>query len=324
MGEYAGCAMPTKRKVPREVNNFGTMLNMKAKEGNQTIDIRSAIRSRLSVRHYKGRPVPTNILEQVITFGGETIALDSSIPVRFHFVKEGRLVAKRMTPLTGIRPLFGSAPHFIIATSEERPLFMENMGFRMEQMILYATQIGLGTCWIGGMFSEEKIGTFMGLEQNQRVIALTPIGYPDTSFYGRIAHNIIELGALNFGRRKPLRQIAFGPDWGTPLQSEDSELVEALECARLAPSWANTQPWRFLVCHREVIAVADVKQRFGNIRQGKHYSRLDVGIAMAHFFLSAREMGWSGRWHVTGFDSARVAADHFIPNGYEVLGIYKR
>jgi hypothetical protein len=66
---------------------FSIISNMGAKEGNQTIDIRSAIRSRLSVRHYKGRPVPTNILEQVITFGGETIALDSSIPVLFHLVK---------------------------------------------------------------------------------------------------------------------------------------------------------------------------------------------------------------------------------------------
>ncbi|MFC1964447.1 nitroreductase family protein [Chloroflexota bacterium] len=71
-----------------------------------------------------------------------------------------------MAPLTGMRLLFGSAPHFIIATSEERPLFMMNMGFRMEQMILCATQKGLGTCWIGGMFSEERIGR------------------PDTSMYG--------------------------------------------------------------------------------------------------------------------------------------------
>jgi len=50
----------------------------------------------------------------------------------------------------------------------------------------------------------------------------------------------------------------------------------------------------------------------------------DVGIAMSHFFLAAREMGWSGRWHATGFDSARVASEHAIPDGYEVLGIYKR
>jgi len=112
--------------------------------------------------------------------------------------------------------------------------------------------------------------------------------------------------------------------WESLLETEDGELLEALECARLAPSWANTQPWRFLVGRREVIAVADSKGRYCNVRQGRHYYRLDVGIAMSHFFLAAREMGWSGRWHATGFDLASVASEHAIPEGYEVLGIYKR
>ena len=46
--------------------------------------------------------------------------------------------------------------------------------------------------------------------------------------------------------------------------------------------------------------------------------------SMADFFLAAREMGWSGSWQVTGFDPAQVAKAHAIPDGYEVLGIYKR
>ena len=85
-------------------------------------DIRAAIHRRISVRHYQERPVAENILKDVITSAEESIALDSSIPVRFHLFKEGKLVAKRMTPLTGTRLLFGSSPHFIICT-ELRILF---------------------------------------------------------------------------------------------------------------------------------------------------------------------------------------------------------
>ena len=73
-----------------------------------------------------------------------------------------------------------------------------------------------------------------------------------------------------------------------------------------------------------MIAVAEARSRYGNTRHGKRYYRLDVGIAMAHFFLAAREMGWRGRWHVAGFDPARMAVEHGIPEGYEVLGVYKR
>jgi nitroreductase len=287
------------------------------------MNIHETIHRRFSVRHYQSRPVPEEILKAVEKSGENSLALDDSIRVRFHLIREGKLVAEQMTFLTGGRWLFGSAPHFIIATSEEKPLFMLNMGFRMEQMILFATQQGLGTCWVGGMFTEERIGAFLGLDKGERVIVLTPLGYPDTSFYGRVAHDVIELGAMNFGRRKPLKQIAFGK-WGSPLETEDKELLEALECARLAPSWVNAQPWRFLVTGKEIIAVADARGRYSSVRDGKHYYRLDVGIAMSHFFLAAKEMGWSGSWQATGFDPAQVAKAHAIPHGYEVLGIYRR
>ncbi|MBL7208864.1 MAG: nitroreductase family protein [Dehalococcoidia bacterium] len=290
----------------------------------ESTSIRAAIRRRISVRHYQTSPVPEAVLQAVVSAGESSVALADSIRIRFHLVREGKSVAERMMPLTGSRWLFGSAPHFIIATSEERSHFMLNMGFRMEQMVLFATQQGLGTCWVGGMFSEGRIKPLLGLEEGERVIALTPIGYPDTSRYGRFTHDAGELGAMKFGRRKPLQQIAFGPDWGSPLDTEDSELLEALECARLAPSWANTQPWRFLAGRREVIAVADTKGRYGNVRQGKHYYRLDVGIAMSHFYLAAGEMGWSGSWHVAGFDPAKVTSEHAVPEGHEVLGTYKR
>jgi nitroreductase len=288
-----------------------------------SMNIREAIRRRISVRHYEPRPVPEETLRAVIKSGDNSLALDDSIIIRFHLIEEGKPVAARMTYLTGARFLFGSSPHFIIVTSEEKPMFMLNIGFRMEQMILFATQQGLGTCWVGGMFTEERIGDFLGLRKGERVIVLTPLGYPDTSFYGRITHDVIELGAMNFGRRKPLSQIAFGAYWGSPLETEDEALIEALECARLAPSWVNSQPWRFLVTGKEIIAVADAGGRYSSVRDGKHFYRLDVGIAMSHFFLVAKEMGWRGSWQVTGFDPAQVAKAHAIPNGYEVLGIYR-
>jgi len=288
------------------------------------VNIREVIRRRISVRHYEPRPVPGEILQSVVEFGENSVALDAGIVIRFHLIREGRQVAERMTYLTGARFLFGSSPHFIIATSEEKPSFMLNMGFRMEQMILFATKQGLGTCWIGGLFTEERIGDLVRLGKNERVIALTPIGYPDTSFYGRMTHDLVELGAANFGRRKLLKQIAFGSEWGSPLETQDGELLEALECARLAPSWVNAQPWRFLVGQTEIIALADASGKYSSVRDGKHYYRLDVGIAMSHFFLAAKEMGWGGKWQVTEFDPVEVARGHGIPSAYEVLGIYRR
>jgi nitroreductase len=286
------------------------------------MDYREAIRRRFSVRHYISKPVPEEYLGAIEKAGQTSIALDKNINVRFHLIREGKLVAEQMTFQTGRKWLFGSAPHSIIATSEEKPHFMLDAGFRMEQVILFATSQGLGTCWIGGLFSEQRLRDFLRLSKNERVIALTPLGYPDTSFYGQALHSIVHLAGPDTRRRKPLEQIVSGAKLGSPLTTEDNELLEVLECTRLAPSWTNSQPWRFLVDGREVIALAEIKAT--SMRDGKHYYRLDLGIAMSHFFLAARELEWKGKWHIIGFDPAQVAEEHAVPAGFEVLGIYRR
>ncbi len=286
------------------------------------MNYREAIRRRFSVRHYETKPVPEGILDSIEKASRTCIPLDKNINVGCHLIKEGTLIADLMTLQTGRSWLFGSAPHFIIATAEERPGFMLETGFRMEQMILLATTYGLGTCWIGGLFVEKQIADFLKLSEGERVIAITPLGHPDTSFYGRTVHNLMHVAAPGSQRRKPMSEIFFSSKFGSPLVTKDEALQEILACTRLAPSWQNSQPWRFLVDGNQVIALAEIKS--SRFYHGKLYYRLDVGIAMAHFYLAARELGWEGKWQVAGFDSARVAGEHAAPDGYEVLGIYRR
>ena len=124
-----------------------------------------------------------------------------------------------------------------------------------------------------------------------------------------------------------------------PVPKEDIEYV--VEAARLAPSWANSQCFKLVVVtdpkvkaelakagngwieHAPAIIAACADPSKPGTKGDQEYYMLDVGIAMAHFFLAAKEMGWSGTWHVTGFDPAKVAVEHAIPDGYEVLGVYK-
>ncbi len=284
--------------------------------------IREAIRRRFSVRHYEAKPVQAKVLNAIEKAGKTCTALDAGIKVRCYLIKEGKKVADLMTFQTGRSWLFGSAPHFIIATAEEKTGFMLETGFRMEQLILLATTYGLGTCWIGGLFTEKQIANFLKLPPGERVIAITPLGYPDTSFYGRTIHGIMHVTVPGSQRRKPLWQIVSGSEFGSPLVTADDELLEVLECTRLAPSWTNSQPWRFLVDDNEITVLAEI--RSSHFYHGKHYYRLDLGIAMAHFYLTAREFGWGGKWQVTGFDTVEVSKKHTVPIGYEVLGRYHR
>jgi nitroreductase len=118
----------------------------------------------------------------------------------------------------------------------------------------------------------------------------------------------------------------------------DAGAVEAcLEAARLAPSWANTQSWRFVVvtdpAAREVmagerawmleapliVAVCSDTVNCGK-KEDLQYFMLDAGIAMEHFVLAAAERGLGTCW-IGWFDEAAVNRALSCPAGVRCVAL---
>jgi nitroreductase len=55
--------------------------------------------------------------------------------------------------------------------------YLVDVAIALENLVLAATDVGLGTCWIGG-FDEEKIKEQFEIPKRIRIVALTPLGYP--------------------------------------------------------------------------------------------------------------------------------------------------
>jgi hypothetical protein len=73
--------------------------------------------------------------------------------------------------------------------------FMLDVGISFEHLILAATDLGIGTCWVAG-FNEAAAREALGVPDEIRVVAYTPLGYPHEK-KGRVF------------ARKPLRDICF-------------------------------------------------------------------------------------------------------------------
>ncbi len=58
------------------------------------------------------------------------------------------------------------------------PNYLVDIGIAMEHLVLAATDRGLGTCWIGG-FWEDQVKEILEVPDHLRVVAMTPLGYPD-------------------------------------------------------------------------------------------------------------------------------------------------
>jgi len=162
----------------------------------------------------------------------------------------------------------------------------EEVGYTGEGIILEVTALGLNTCWVGGFFRPEKVASLIEIKSNERVLAVTPVGY---------AHNNKSLGeklATGFGRtyrRLPVSRLVSGVKW-----DEFSEWAKtAIQAARLAPSAANRQPWGFTVEDNSI--VVRIRSHGPELTVSK---RLDCGIAMLHIEVAALNCGVKGQWQL--------------------------
>ncbi|UCH03982.1 MAG: nitroreductase family protein [Candidatus Thorarchaeota archaeon] len=172
------------------------------------------------------------------------------------------------------------APYYIaFVANMNAPNIQAITGYLGEGVILEATSLGLNTCWVGGFFRRNAVLKQIDLHDDERVLAITPVGYSKQKL-DRVG------GSSKRYRRKSLdRLIVSG-------ELDDNKWIEtALEAVRIAPSAANRQPWRFQISNDSVTVLANSR------REGLGVSRkLDCGIAMLHLELGALTAGSKGSW----------------------------
>jgi len=174
------------------------------------------------------------------------------------------------------------APYYVtFIGSPGSPNAEEGIGYTGEGVILEATSLGLGTCWVSGFFRPEAVKEHIAVADNERVYAVTPIGYTEKGF---TLKEKLYSGAARSPKKKPLEEIVEGTAL-VPWQQK------AIEAARIAPSASNRQPWRFVVDEKSITVRVDNPKD-----SDKYPKRLDCGIAMLHIELGTLAAGKKGCW----------------------------
>lgn len=186
------------------------------------------------------------------------------------------------------------AQDFIVGAVETSKYDREHFGYIMESIILAATDLGLGTCWLGGTFNKGLFSTKIKKRENEIVPAITPIGYPAT----RSSREIMIRLYAKAEKRFPWVKLFFDSDISTPLIREKVKMYSPIiEMVRLGPSAGNFQPWRIVKDHNKNIFhffIVYTQDKIGLVYNA--FRRLDIGIAVSHFNLSVKELGISGKW----------------------------
>ena len=97
--------------------------------------------------------------------------------------------------------------------------------------------------------------------------------------------------------------LFFEGEFNQPLSPESAgPFAEALEMVRIGPSASNKQPWRVIKDETTWHFYLQRTRGYGapsplfKLMRLADLQRVDIGIAMCHFDLTARQLGFNGRW----------------------------
>lgn len=259
-------------------------------------DIRMTIKARYSCRAYNGKPVPKDLLARM------NEAMKKLPPAPFGTTPRFRLIAATAGDSTELKGLgtYGFIKNpggFIVGISERSADALVDFGYHMEYLVLKATELGLGTCWLGGSFSKSRFSRAAEIEADREEIPCViafgnpiPNADPERDMIRRIAGST---------KRKPFAEILYMEGFSKPA-STDILPETMLEGWRMAPSSSNKQPWRLVVegngistqAHLFLERTPGYKDSFlAKLAKVSDGQMVDMGIALAHLELGAGANG---------------------------------
>jgi len=260
--------------------------------------ITDLIRQRYSVRRYQNTPIEA--------------ATQAELQSRLEAIQKGplgtparlKLVAAAAGDSQSLRGLgtYGFIKNptgFIVGAAQVNEHALEDFGYAMEQAILEATALGLGTCWLGGSFSQSSFAKRMDKREDEIVPAVCSVGYAEAE--SRLRDPIRRRAHAD--QRLPWESLFFEGRFDQPLTRESAGVYAgALEMSRLAPSASNKQPWRVVRAGQRWHFYCQRTPGYGKgsivftLLRLADLQRMDIGIAMCHFEMTAREKGLKGAW----------------------------
>ncbi len=214
-------------------------------------ELYQSIFKRKSVRKFEAAPLDEATMSSIRSFISTVRPMFPEIRTELKFMTSDE-----------VRGMFKvSAPHFLGVFSEEKGSYAANAGFLLQQVDLFLSNKGIGSCWQGGPKPTKKVSSGEGLEY----VMMIAFGGPTEPVH---RNSVAEF------KRGPAQDI-------TDIKGSDA----VLEAARLAPSGMNNQSWYFtggnglIHAHSAKSLVTD------------SMNRVNVGIALCHMWLAATHEG---------------------------------
>ena len=211
-----------------------------------------AIQARHSVRHYLHKPLPPEIIGEIERMVGEC----NRPPGRLRI----QLVTDEPRGFSGLMAYgkFSGVENYLVMAGAKEEELDERVGYRGEQLVLLAQQLGLNTCWAG--LSYRKVSGAFTLEKGEKVACMIALGYGAEQGHPHKSKRPEQVSNLS----------ETSPEW----------FRRGVEAALLAPTAINQQKF-----YLEYKAPGKVTAR--RLFSVIGYTEMDLGIVKCHFEAAA-------------------------------------
>ncbi len=167
------------------------------------MEVFEAVRTVLAVRSYQNKPVPADVVKQIVEAARLTGSSRNGQPWQFVVVRDRAMLSK-LGAASPTGPYIAQAPVAIAVAVEKASKFGVSDGSRaIQSMMLTAWSDGVASNWVGftGMSAAKSL---LGVPEDYDLLAIVPFGYPVTP------------GGRGKKKRKPLNQVAHRERFGSP------------------------------------------------------------------------------------------------------------
>jgi len=169
------------------------------------MDFYEVLNSRRSIRSYEAAPVPQDKLKSILEAARVAPSAGNAQPWHFIVVSDQKVREKIAMGCPWGR-FIAEAPVLIVGCGDLKAsrFYLQDTAVALEHLVLAATAMGLGTCWIGA-FDEPEIRSLLEIPDHLKIVSLISIGAPKTR-------------SLSKSLRKSIGEIVSCEQYGTPLK----------------------------------------------------------------------------------------------------------
>jgi len=257
----------------------------------------TAIRNRKAVHAYSGEPLSNAHVAKIEEFIRQ-MPVPFGAKVRICLLRGNQKDSK--TTKLGTYGRCKNTCDFLVAIYKNAPLAEEAAAYVLEQMVLFCSNLGLGTCLLVDQFHHENFLKRIQLEPGEILKMITPVGYLSQrrrSFGHKVEH------ATQSDPHKPFEKLFCNKNFNTPLHEEQAGIyAEPLEIVRVGLSGIDRQAY--------CIVLNDNHLHFYKLFS--EYAAVDMGIALCHFEQSCTELDIKGTYKVMNIKTKNHRYEYVI------------